>query len=288
MRAIFFLFFITNTIFQSYSQEKLHLSYLFEDRFGYENKSELYVIGNESAYEIKESRKNGIFTGPQKINKDLLKNQPENSILKVGEPYPVYSDIIGKIFFANQENEYLRFPSESIKELIYQHHSTKKIDWKISNQRKKIGNYMCIKATCKKNGRFYTVWFSPDIPINKGPVLLNGLPGAIVEASEDDGLFTVKLTDLKSLKNEQDFQRIKKYFQLKKILPYAAYEKFIRKSILMGKMSLANKMPGIKKEFNAKKYGESLQINVNPKFFYERILDIPENIDNDLNKIQIQ
>lgn len=278
-------FFITLV---SLGQNRLHLSYNFEDRFGYENKSELYIIGNESSYEIKETRKNGIFTGPQKINSELLKNQPENSILKVGEPYMVFSDQIGKIFYSSNEVEYIRLPSESMKELIYQHSRDKKYDWNISNQRKKIGKFNCIKATCKKNGRTIIAWFSLEIPTNRGPILMNGLPGAIIEMTDEDGLFEVKLTEIKPLKDDQAFQIIKKYFLSKQIQSYSAYEKLMRRAILSGKASMASRIPSVKKEFNSKKLGESLQITINPKFFYERILDIPENIDQDLNKIQIQ
>ena len=59
------------------------------------------------------------------------------------------------------------------------------IDWKISNESKKINNFKTIKATCRFRGRNYIVWFTPDLPTSFGPWKLHGLPGAILEAKDD-------------------------------------------------------------------------------------------------------
>lgn len=51
-------------------------------------------------------------------------------------------------------------------------------EWKLSDGEKKIGNYSCKKAVNDKN---VTAWYCPDIPINDGPYLYQGLPGLIME-----------------------------------------------------------------------------------------------------------
>lgn len=61
-----------------------------------------------------------------------------------------------------------------------------KIDWHITNQHKKIGNYSCTKATANFRGRSYTAWFTPEIPTPFGPWKLTGLPGLILEAYDTD------------------------------------------------------------------------------------------------------
>jgi GLPGLI family protein len=59
------------------------------------------------------------------------------------------------------------------------------IAWNISEETKKINQHDCNKATCSFRGRNYTVWFTPDIQTGFGPIKLNGLPGLILEVSDD-------------------------------------------------------------------------------------------------------
>ncbi|GAA0562869.1 GLPGLI family protein [Chitinophaga japonensis] len=74
------------------------------------------------------------------------------------------------------------------------------IDWNISNQKKNIGKYVCVKATANFLGRSWMAWFAPEIPVSIGPWKLWGLPGAILEASDSqkDFLFTLKEIEIPS------------------------------------------------------------------------------------------
>ena len=56
------------------------------------------------------------------------------------------------------------------------------INWKLSNEDKKIGIYTVQKATATFRGRNYTAWFTTQIPLPYGPWKLSGLPGLILEA----------------------------------------------------------------------------------------------------------
>lgn len=69
-----------------------------------------------------------------------------------------------------------------------------KINWKLLNEQKKIGNFLCSKANCSFRGRNYTVWYTNQIPLPIGPWKLQGLPGAILEARDETGeiYFAVK------------------------------------------------------------------------------------------------
>ena len=69
---------------------------------------------------------------------------------------------------------------------IYIKEATPKMDWKIEKETKKIGSFVCKKATTKFRGRNYTAWFTSDIALPFGPWKLNGLPGLILEAYDTD------------------------------------------------------------------------------------------------------
>lgn len=59
--------------------------------------------------------------------------------------------------------------------------------WEIGDSTKNILGYDCIIALTEYHGRHWTVWFTPDIPIQDGPWKLSGLPGLILEAEETSG-----------------------------------------------------------------------------------------------------
>ena len=61
------------------------------------------------------------------------------------------------------------------------------IDWKVSDSTKNILGYECFMAEADYHGRHWTVWFTPEIPIQDGPWKLQGLPGLILEATEPSG-----------------------------------------------------------------------------------------------------
>lgn len=58
------------------------------------------------------------------------------------------------------------------------------IDWQLHEDVKMIEGYEAQKATAFFGGRFYTAWFTPDIPFSYGPWKLQGLPGLILEARD--------------------------------------------------------------------------------------------------------
>jgi len=52
--------------------------------------------------------------------------------------------------------------------------------WKLDPTRKKIGEYVCMKATMNLEGDTVTAWFAPEIPVPAGPAEYYGLPGIVL------------------------------------------------------------------------------------------------------------
>ncbi|MCG2460572.1 GLPGLI family protein [Flavobacteriaceae bacterium F89] len=116
---------------------------------------------------------------------DYYKNIPEGT-------YISKNDLFGKIFLVQD--------------------SLPKMEWKLGDETKKIGNYTVYKATATKSikrpnmGAMFrrgsdddknkgdeftekqveiTAWYAPEIPVNQGPGDYWGLPGLILEVNDD-------------------------------------------------------------------------------------------------------
>lgn len=110
----------------------------------------------------------------------LYKNTKDNR-------YSDQKDTMGKVFLVKDDIE--------------------KIDWKLENETKFIGQYQCFKATYVKMvpkpmdfksmndvvkedkepemvKRTVTAWYTLQIPVNSGPAMYQGLPGLILEVHD--------------------------------------------------------------------------------------------------------
>ncbi len=92
--------------------------------------------------------------------------------------------------------------SYPIREVVYKdrismdHYSFRenpKLDWKISDEKQKIGTYNAQKATADFGGRKWIAWFTTEIPFQDGPYKFYGLPGLIVKVGDEAGNYSWEL-----------------------------------------------------------------------------------------------
>ncbi len=95
----------------------------------------------------------------------------------------------------------------------YRVNMTKKLDWQISPEKDQFLGMPVQKATTVLNKRKWTVWFTPDIPIQDGPYLFQGLPGLVVKAEDENKGISFTLVAIKSL-SAFDIKDIPYYFRL--------------------------------------------------------------------------
>ena len=76
-----------------------------------------------------------------------------------------------------------------------------KYDWKILNEKEKIGEYNTQKATTEFGGRKWTAWFSTDLPFQDGPYKFYGLPGLIVKIEDSQNNYSWLLKGNKKIEN---------------------------------------------------------------------------------------
>lgn len=74
--------------------------------------------------------------------------------------------------------------------------SLERPQWNICDSICNILNYDCIMATTKFRGRHWTVFFTPEIPIQEGPWKLCGLPGIILKAHDSKGQYEYEAIEL--------------------------------------------------------------------------------------------
>jgi len=76
---------------------------------------------------------------------------------------------------------------------LYAYEEDRPLNWKMSSETTKIGEYKVQKATTDFAGRQWTAWFTTDLPYQDGPYKFGGLPGLIVKVEDDKGDYSFDL-----------------------------------------------------------------------------------------------
>lgn len=72
-----------------------------------------------------------------------------------------------------------------------------KMKWIFLEGEKKFNNLICKKAQTTFRGRAYTVWYTENIPVSSGPWKFNGLPGLILSAEDNAGIYRWEVLNVK-------------------------------------------------------------------------------------------
>jgi GLPGLI family protein len=97
--------------------------------------------------------------------------------------------------------------------------SIEEFKWTITDEKKKIGEYICKKATTKDENGPIIAYFTDKIPVSEGPSIYGGLPGFILYLEAPDRTYTAKkiqLLDKIQVENLEGGKRIseKEYLDL--------------------------------------------------------------------------
>ena len=103
------------------------------------------------------------------------------------------------------ENQYYikkDFKTNSISKIITNSEYTfllpiEKLNWEITDEKKKIYKYNCQKATLNYGGRNWEAWFTDGILISDGPYIFSGLPGLIISINDDKEDFNFRLIEVR-------------------------------------------------------------------------------------------
>ena len=119
----------------------------------------------------------------------LISNTPKKHDPSDGTIYSDNAERFRRIIVDKLDNNILYF-SEQIKERnYYVKDQIPEINWNTNfKETKKIGKYLCKKATTNFRGSLITVYYTLEIPVSIGPFKLKGLPGLILEAYSENAL----------------------------------------------------------------------------------------------------
>ncbi|MBU4538870.1 MAG: GLPGLI family protein [Weeksellaceae bacterium] len=113
---------------------------------------------------------------------------------------PKFSEKVYK-FYPEMKVQYVERISSGFTPMNIGYNDDSKINWKISNEKAKIGSYNTQKATTEFGGRTWNAWFSSDIPLQDGPYKFHGLPGLIVKIEDEGKNYSWELKGNKKVEN---------------------------------------------------------------------------------------
>lgn len=178
-------------------------------------KSELSVVDTISRYEIFETAE----------DKGMKRIENEYGTKLVYKPRVYLNRIIIKNFSTNSLN-YFRPDFINNNEYIKIKEKLNPDIWTLMDGEKIILGYTCHKAYCKFKEKYYTAWYTNDIPISDGPWKFNGLPGLILQIESKDGTFVMTAEKITiNIKNSG----IKEKIQFKKEYTWEEYVERMKK-----------------------------------------------------------
>lgn len=93
-----------------------------------------------------------------------------------------------KIFTSRLNNEMIYIAQTP--DNFYYKEKLPNLNWAIiDSDTMTISGYLCKKATTTYGGRYWTAWYTEELPLACGPWKLNGLPGLILSAYDSDNYF---------------------------------------------------------------------------------------------------
>ncbi|MCS6794853.1 MAG: GLPGLI family protein [Raineya sp.] len=136
------------------------------------------------------------FDGKQSLFVWNLGKEPE-LFQQDGVREAILKDPEGLQIYKNFPKKQMRMREFAMMEIYVSEEPTMpKFNWKMTGNKRKIGEYECQEATCSFRGRDWVVWFAPTIPISDGPWKFYGLPGLIIEAEDSKKDIMFRLTSI--------------------------------------------------------------------------------------------
>ncbi|THV57537.1 GLPGLI family protein [Chryseobacterium candidae] len=169
-----------------FSQIKFNVDYEADYELNYRDMNTPNALVAKTTFALLLNKNESFFKNMNKYILDSLVYEKKISYsgnayqdMKVTEKY--YSDFPETIGTTSAKM-YISLP---IYNKNFRYEEPNAINWQLFNEFKTIGKYKCQKAIAKKYGRTWIAWFAKEIPFPFGPYKFSGLPGLILEVSDE-------------------------------------------------------------------------------------------------------
>jgi len=167
----------------------------------------LLFVGKNASLYTSYDRLNHQLGVDQKIRTKMMTmvdNAAPQSI-KIDENALKSMSATNHLYFIKEDKHYLK---EMIDDQSYQvEENIFPIKWKILKDTTTFSGIHCQKAIGTLEGKNWVSWFAPSIPFQSGPWQLNGLPGLIIEAYDEQKDVQFQFSGLENA-NIGDFKRL--------------------------------------------------------------------------------
>ena len=141
--------------------------------------AKLYFNNTQSLFEYQETSLEKEMT-EEEINQKFIKSDNISFNIRIKDTVHYYTK------YDRETNKIYELIRGFNKNEFYEiQESAPTVNWKITDEKKEIDQYECSKATCSFRGRNYIAWFTTTIQTSFGPLKLHGLPGLIIELSDE-------------------------------------------------------------------------------------------------------
>ncbi|WP_299181731.1 GLPGLI family protein [uncultured Chryseobacterium sp.] len=174
MRNLIFYFCFIFLWSSLYKGQDLHITYTYISPLHAKVKEDLYINGNE-AKDIRDS----VFV----YEKAKSNVSQERGGIGIRSKNKMYTETYYKSALSNKILIKSNIADQSywIKDILPE------IQWNTDyNETKIINNYLCKKATCSFRGSSLVAYYTTELPYPFGPFKFGGLPGLILEISEEN------------------------------------------------------------------------------------------------------
>ena len=191
----FLIIFITSFVF-SQTPMSGKISYKIEKKYQIIDTTN----NNHFINKIQEAQVNLEFQLLFNHNSSLFQNIPK--LIKDGEieMQKIITSTVSNDFLYFLNNDSIVQKRDLFGKEILEFEVKKPISWKLINETKKVGAFLCYKATTEvtiiRDQKPKTIeiiaWYCPEIPFPYGPQNYRGLPGIILELTSRSFVFTAK------------------------------------------------------------------------------------------------